>query len=112
MFRVPLHLVSAWASRQRLVLGQQACEEKSNQSTALPALLARLELTCLQPACCGQAGALVTIDAMGCQTRIAEAIRGQGELSARSEEQRGGSARPCLQQAGCTEPWMSSSMTL
>jgi len=64
----PLHLVSAWACRQRLVLGQQACEEKSNEITAIPALLDRLELT----------GALVTIDAMGCQTKIAEAIRGKG----------------------------------
>jgi predicted transposase YbfD/YdcC len=64
----PLHLVSAWASRQRLVLGQQACAEKSNEITAIPALLERLELT----------GALVTIDAMGCQTKIAEAIRNKG----------------------------------
>lgn len=64
----PLHLVSAWACRQRLVLGQQACEEKSNEITAIPALLERLELT----------GALVTIDAMGCQTRIAKAIRDKG----------------------------------
>lgn len=64
----PLHLVSAWASRQRLVLGQQACAEKSNEITAIPALLERLELT----------GALVTIDAMGCQTKIASAIRKKG----------------------------------
>jgi len=66
--RNPLHLVSAWASRQRLVLGQQACAEKSNEITAIPALLERLELT----------GALVTIDAMGCQTKIAEAVRNRG----------------------------------
>ena len=64
----PLHLVSAWAARQRLVLGQQACAEKSNEITAIPALLERLELT----------GALVTIDAMGCQTEIAKAIRDKG----------------------------------
>lgn len=64
----PLHLVSAWAARQRLVLGQQACEEKSNEITAIPALLERLELT----------GALVTIDAMGCQTKIAKTIRDKG----------------------------------
>jgi predicted transposase YbfD/YdcC len=64
----PLHLVSAWASRQRLVLGQQACAEKSNEITAIPALLERLELT----------GALVTIDAIGCQTEIAEAVRERG----------------------------------
>jgi predicted transposase YbfD/YdcC len=64
----PLHLVSAWATRQRLVLGQQACAEKSNEITAIPALLQRLDLT----------GALVTIDAMGCQTDIAKAIRDKG----------------------------------
>jgi predicted transposase YbfD/YdcC len=64
----PLHLVSAWASRQRLVLGQQACGEKSNEITVIPALLERLELT----------GALVTIDAMGCQSKIAAAIRAKG----------------------------------
>jgi predicted transposase YbfD/YdcC len=64
----PLHLVSAWASRQRLVLGQQACAEKSNEITAIPALLERLELT----------GALVSLDAMGCQAAIARAIRAKG----------------------------------
>jgi predicted transposase YbfD/YdcC len=64
----PLHLVSAWASRQRLVLGQQAVATKGNEITAIPLLLERLEL----------AGALVTIDAIGCQREIAEAIRGRG----------------------------------
>lgn len=62
--RGPLHMVSAWASSQRLVLGQQACEAKSNEITAIPLLLERLALT----------GALVTIDAMGTQTKIAQAI--------------------------------------
>ncbi len=66
--RGPLHLVSAWASSQRLVLGQQACEAKSNEITAIPLLLERLALT----------GALVTIDAMGCQTRIAQAVLDRG----------------------------------
>ena len=75
--RGPLHMVSAWASSQRLVLGQQACEAKSNEITAIPLLLERLAL----------AGALVTIvvrwrtqacDAMGCQTRIAGAILDRG----------------------------------
>lgn len=64
----PLHLVSAWASRQRLVIGQEAVAGKSNEITAIPLLLDRLELT----------GALVTIDAIGCQRRIAEAILGKG----------------------------------
>ena len=66
--RGPLHMVSAWASRQRLVLGQQACAAKSNEITAIPLLLERLAL----------AGALVTIDAMGTQTRIAQAILDRG----------------------------------
>ena len=66
--RGPLHLVSAWASSQRLVLGQQACQAKSNEITAIPLLLERLALT----------GALVTIDAMGCQTKIAQAILDRG----------------------------------
>lgn len=60
----PLHMVSAWASQQKLVLGQQACEEKSNEITAIPALLEKLALQ----------GALVTIDAMGCQKSIARKI--------------------------------------
>lgn len=64
----PLHLVSAWASRQRLVLGQEAVDAKSNEINAIPLLLERLELT----------GALVTIDAIGCQRSIAKAIRAKG----------------------------------
>ena len=66
--REPLHLVSAWASRQRLVLGQEAVDDTSNEITAIPRLLERLALT----------GALVTIDAMGTQIEIAEAIRAGG----------------------------------
>ncbi len=66
--REPLHLVSAWASRQRLVLGQEAVADKSNEITAIPRLLERLELT----------GALVTIDAIGTQDAIAATILGRG----------------------------------
>src|SRR4051794_39701843 len=66
--REPLHLVSAWAARQRLVLGQEAIDAKSNEITAIPLLLERLALT----------RALVTIDAMGCQTKIAQAIQAKG----------------------------------
>lgn len=66
--RGPLHLVSAWAARQRLVLGQEATDTKSNEITAIPLLLERLDL----------AGALVTIDAMGTQTAIAETIVRRG----------------------------------
>lgn len=63
-----LHMVSAWSTRNRLVLGQEATEEKSNEITAIPKLLELLELK----------GCIVTIDAMGCQTKIAEQIIDQG----------------------------------
>jgi predicted transposase YbfD/YdcC len=63
-----LHLVSAWATAQRLSLGQVATSEKSNEITAIPLLLDLLDLK----------GALVTIDAMGCQTAIAEKIVERG----------------------------------
>lgn len=66
--RAALHTVSAWASRQRLVLGQEAVADKSNEITAIPRLLERLELK----------GALVTIDAIGTQAAIAETIVGRG----------------------------------
>jgi predicted transposase YbfD/YdcC len=62
--RGPLHTVSAWATGQQLVLGQEAVSEKSNEIVAIPLLLRRLELQ----------GALVTIDAMGTQTQIAQTI--------------------------------------
>jgi predicted transposase YbfD/YdcC len=62
------HMVSAWATQNRLVLGQRKVEEKSNEITAIPALLKILELE----------GALVSIDAMGCQTKIAQTIVDQG----------------------------------
>jgi predicted transposase YbfD/YdcC len=64
----PLHVVSAWASATRLVLGQHAVDAKSNEITAIPALLKRLDLT----------EQVVTIDAMGCQTAIAQQIVDQG----------------------------------
>jgi predicted transposase YbfD/YdcC len=59
-----IHMVSAWASANRLVLGQQKVDEKSNEITAIPALLRLLEIK----------GCIVTIDAMGCQKAIARTI--------------------------------------
>ena len=56
----PLHVVTAWAGEYGLALGQQVCAEKSNEITAIPKLLEVLDLN----------GALVTIDAMGCQKEI------------------------------------------
>src|ERR1039457_7124126 len=59
-----VHMVSAWANTNSLVLGQRRVDEKSNEITAIPKLLDALELS----------GTVVTIDAMGCQRAIAEKI--------------------------------------
>jgi len=63
-----IHMVSAWAHKNRLVLGQVKVDDKSNEITAIPKLLRQLDIT----------GAVVTIDAMGCQRSIAEQIIQQG----------------------------------
>lgn len=63
-----IHMVSAWCERNRLVLGQLAVEDKSNEITAIPKLLEALNIK----------GATVSIDAMGCQKEIAAAIRAGG----------------------------------
>jgi predicted transposase YbfD/YdcC len=62
--RSALHLVSAWAVSQKLSIGSVAVDRKSNEITAIPELLKLIELS----------GAIVTIDAMGCQAEIAAAI--------------------------------------
>jgi predicted transposase YbfD/YdcC len=62
--RSALHLVSAWAVSQKLSIGSVAVPEKGNEITAIPELLKLIELS----------GAIVTIDAMGCQADIAKAI--------------------------------------
>jgi predicted transposase YbfD/YdcC len=64
----PPHLVSAWASEQDLVLGQRCVDGKSNKITAIPELLDRLALR----------NSIVTVDAIGCQTAIAERILARG----------------------------------
>ena len=62
-----IHMVRAWASQNRLVLGQRKVNDKSNEITAIPKLLQVLDLN----------GAVVSIDAMGCQTEIAAQIVAQ-----------------------------------
>lgn len=62
--KAPIHMVSAFAARQRLVLGQVKVAEKSNEIVAIPKLLDMLAIE----------GAVVTIDAMGCQREIAQKI--------------------------------------
>jgi predicted transposase YbfD/YdcC len=66
--RAAIHMVSAWAAENQLSLGQVVVQEKSNEITAIPELLRLLEIS----------GAIVTIDAMGCQKEIAAQIR-QGD---------------------------------
>jgi predicted transposase YbfD/YdcC len=63
-----IHLVNAWASEQKLVLGQTKVNDKSNEITAIPELIKVLELN----------GCIVTIDAMGTQTQIAQLIQDAG----------------------------------
>lgn len=63
--QAPIHMVSAFAARQRLVLGQVKVADKSNEILAIPKLLTMLAIE----------GAIVTIDAMGCQREIARTIR-------------------------------------
>lgn len=63
-----LHLVSAWAAENRLILGQEAVADGSHEIAAIPELLKVLDLH----------GALVTMDAAGCQKEIARQVRGQG----------------------------------
>jgi len=63
-----VHMVSAWANRNRIVLGQVKTEEKSNEITAIPELLDMIDVS----------GSTVTIDAMGCQKKISEKITAKG----------------------------------
>jgi hypothetical protein len=65
--KAPIHMVSAFAARQRLVLGQVKVDDKSNEIVAIPKLLDLLAID----------GAIVTIDAMGCQRDIATKILGK-----------------------------------
>lgn len=66
--KAAIYMVSAFAQKNSLVLGQVKVDDKSNEITAIPKLLSRLDI----------AGAIVTIDAMGCQAKIAQQIVDQG----------------------------------
>ncbi len=62
--KAAIYMVSAWAQQNNLVLGQQKVADKSNEITAIPKLLTQLDI----------AGSVITMDAMGCQTKIAKQI--------------------------------------
>ena len=64
----PIHMLSAWATENQLVLGQLRVDEKTNEMTALPELLAALDVR----------GCIVTVDALGCQTAVAQTIVDRG----------------------------------
>lgn len=66
--KAAIHMVSAWSAKNHISLGQVCVDEKSNEITAIPKLLELVEIH----------GAFVTIDAMGCQTAIAEKIVDEG----------------------------------
>jgi len=66
--KVPIHMISAWSTRQNLMLGQAKVADKSNEIVAIPKLLDLLTIK----------GATVTIDAMGCQRKIAGKIIDKG----------------------------------
>jgi predicted transposase YbfD/YdcC len=63
--KAAIHMVSAWATESRIVLAQTKVDDKSNEITAIPDLLSVLDLS----------GCIVTLDAMGCQTEIAQQIQ-------------------------------------
>lgn len=65
--KAAIHVISAWACEQKLVLGQRKVDDKSNEITAIPELLALLAIE----------GAIITIDAMGCQRKICQQIIAQ-----------------------------------
>ena len=65
--KAAIYMFSAWAQQNNLVLGPVKVNDKSNEITAIPKLLSRLDI----------AGAVVTIDAMGCQKKIAEQHNGK-----------------------------------
>jgi predicted transposase YbfD/YdcC len=65
--KAAIHVISAWACEQKLVLGQRKVDDKSNEITAIPELLALLSIE----------GAIITIDAMGCQRKICQQIMAQ-----------------------------------
>ena len=92
----PLHLVSAWASDQGLVLGQREVDGKSNEITAIPELLDTLHLD----------GSIVTLDAMGCQKDIAARIRAKGAdyLLALKANHGRGSSPASLMREPCVDP--------
>ncbi len=79
--KAAIHMVSAWAAAHHLVLGQVKVDDKSNEITAIPALLQLLDLR----------GCIVTIDAMGCQKEIArQIVAGGGEYVLALKANQGG----------------------
>jgi predicted transposase YbfD/YdcC len=99
-----LHLVSAFATEAQLILGQEACAEKSNELTAIPVLLEALLLK----------GAIVTIDAMGTHSNIAQAIRDRGAdyvLAVKDNQPKLAESITTFFEIGQSEEWKSTPHT-
>lgn len=88
-----IHMISAYASSNKLVLGQLKTEQKSNEITAIPELIKLLDIK----------GALVTIDAMACQTEIAKTIVGQGADYLLAVKNNQGKLRKAIEAAFATQ---------
>ncbi|MEF1257300.1 ISAs1 family transposase, partial [Vibrio sp. M260112] len=84
-----IHMISAYASSNKLVLGQLKTEEKSNEITAIPELIKLLDIK----------GALVTIDAMACQTEVAKTIIEQDADYLLAVKNNQGKLRKAIEQA-------------
>lgn len=99
-----LHLVSAFATEAQLILGQEACAEKSNELTAIPILLEALLLK----------GAIVTIDAMGTHSNIAQAIRDKEAdyvLAVKDNQPKLAESITAFFEIGQTEQWKNTPHT-
>ena len=100
----PLHLVSAFATEARLILGQEACAEKSNELTAIPVLLETLMLK----------GMIVTIDAMGTHSNIAQAIRSKDAdyvLAVKDNQRKPAESITTFFEIGQAEKWKNTPHT-
>jgi predicted transposase YbfD/YdcC len=99
-----LHMVSAFAVGARLVLGQEACAEKSNELTAIPVLLDALMLK----------GVIVTIDAMGTHSTIAQAIRDKEAdyvLAVKDNQPKLAESMTSFFETGCAAEWRNTPHT-
>jgi|GEM_PF-3774582 hypothetical protein len=95
--RAPLHLVSTWVVRQRLLLGQEAAGDASDEIEAIRALLDKLALD----------GVPISIDAIGCRHDVAETIIGRGGEAKNPSRQRP-NVRSLIPKIDAASAWLNS----